>query len=294
MSRYKSIYKFINKSGCGVEIGPSHNPIAPKRAGYNVDIIDHADRAGLLEKYKNDPVNLDNIEEVDFIWNGEKYSEITGHSRHYDWVIASHVVEHVPDLITFINDCDEILNNTGVLILAVPDSTHCFDYFRSVTSISRVIDAHIAGNKVHTVGTAIDHILNVCTMDGEITWETLPDGEFRFMGSLPEAKSLLENPVDETRYLDYHAWCFTPHSFRVLVEDLFNLGLTRVRELAFIPTAGYEFFIILSRNGEGPKKSRLQLLKKMKQEIAQERTLVKCAYSGLLRMKKRLIRRILG
>ncbi|HXE96658.1 MAG TPA: hypothetical protein VN642_09655 [Dongiaceae bacterium] len=291
MQRYDLIEKYIDKRGHGVEIGPSHNPIAPKRAGFKVDIIDHTDRSGLLEKYKEHGVNLDNIEEVDFIWSGEKYSEITGRSRYYDWVIASHVIEHVPDFISFINGCHEILNGRGVLILAVPDSTRCFDYFRQITSISGIIDAHISGNKIHTVGTAVDHVLNVCTMDGNITWNTMSNGEFRFMHSMSDAKSHFEQAAEGVTYLDYHAWCFTPHSFRILIEDLYNLGLICVREVTFIPTDGFEFFIVLGGKGEGPKQSRLQMMKKMKREIAQEKTVIKQLYFSLLRLRNRFVRR---
>lgn len=291
MRRYDLIEKYIDKHGHGVEIGPSHNPIAPKRAGYKVDIIDHTDRAGLLGKYKEHGVNLDNIEEVDFIWSGEKYSELTGRSKYYDWVIASHVIEHTPDFISFVNGCHEILNDKGVLILAVPDSTHCFDYFRQITSISRIIDAHITGNKFHTVGTAVDHVLNVCTMDGNIAWDSIANGEFRFIHSMPEAKSLLDKSTDVAAYLDYHAWCFTPHSFRTMIEDLYNLGLICVREVIFIPTGGFEFFIVLAGKGEGPKQSRLQMMQKMKQEVSQEKTILKRLYFRLLRLRNRFVRR---
>lgn len=294
VKRYEPIQQFIDKKGVGLEIGPSHNPIAPKRAGYNVDIIDHADRAGLLVKYEGQGVKLDNIEEVDFVWSGEKYSELTGHTKHYDWVIASHVIEHVPDFIGFINDCDEILKESGLLILVVPDATHCFDYFRSITSISRIIDSHIAGKRFHSVGTAVDHLLNFCTMDGDICWSTLSNGEFRFMYPVAEAKRRLESSADDEEYTDYHAWCFTPHSFRLLIEDLYNLGLIRVREFAFIPTGGFEFFIILGGEGDGPKQSRLQLSQRIKEEMLQEKTIVKRLYSSLLRMKKKLIRRVIA
>ena len=67
----------IKKSGYGIEIGPSHNPIAPKKNGYKVDIIDHMSREDLIAKYKEHGVNPDNIEDVDSVWKGENYSELT-------------------------------------------------------------------------------------------------------------------------------------------------------------------------------------------------------------------------
>lgn len=294
MKRYKRIEQFIDKSGRGLEIGPCHNPLAPKRDGYNVDIMDHADREGLQAKYAGQGVELNNIEEVDFVWSGEKYSELTGHTRYYDWIIASHVIEHVPDFIGFLNECEEILKESGLLILAVPNASYCFDFFRSITSISGVIDAHLSRNSTHTVGTAVDHMLNVCTMDDDISWNTLPTGKFKLMFSLSEAKKKLERTSCDEKYEDYHAWCFTPHSFRLLIEDLYNLELIKLREVCFIPTGGFEFFIILGGKGKGPMQSRLQLCKNIKKDIAQDKTILKRLYSGLLRMKKLLIRWVIA
>ncbi len=77
MTRNEYALFHINKSGFGLEIGPSHNPIAPKSAGFNVEIIDHLSKEALLKKYTGHGVNLNNIEEVDFVWAGESYKELT-------------------------------------------------------------------------------------------------------------------------------------------------------------------------------------------------------------------------
>ena len=120
-SRKEKGLRHIDKNGDGVEIGPSHSPIAPKRDGYKVQIIDHATREQLIEKYKSHDVQLDNIEEVDYVWSGESYISLTGKKKFHDWIIASHVIEHTPDLIGFLNDCDSILKDDGVISLVIPD-----------------------------------------------------------------------------------------------------------------------------------------------------------------------------
>lgn len=70
MNRKNKILRHIFKDGHGIEIGPSHNPVAPKKEGYQVHIIDHMNREQLINKYKDHHVNLKNIEEVDFVWQG--------------------------------------------------------------------------------------------------------------------------------------------------------------------------------------------------------------------------------
>ena len=94
MDRNTRILQYINKSGRGLEIGPSHNPIAAKRDGFDVDIIDHLSRAQLVDKYTGHGVDTDSIEEVDYIWQGERFAELTGKRDHYDWIISSHSIEH--------------------------------------------------------------------------------------------------------------------------------------------------------------------------------------------------------
>lgn len=88
VSREEKIFYLIEKTGLGLEIGPSHNPIAPKNKGFNVHILDHASTAELRDKYQGHGVNLDNIEEVDFVWHGEKLQDLIGKTGYYDWIIA--------------------------------------------------------------------------------------------------------------------------------------------------------------------------------------------------------------
>lgn len=270
LNRNEMILLHIDKKGSGIEIGPSHAPIASKKAGYKVQIIDHLDRKKLIEKYKESNVHLENIEEVDFIWNGESYADLTGRHNYYDWIIASHVIEHTPDLIGFLKDCEGILNENGVLSLAIPNSTCCFDYFRPITGISKVIDAHFSENKIHTPGTAAEHILNVASRDGRPTWhrKSHNKGKFSFYHSSEDARKAMDHARTGLEYQDFHAWCFTPHSFRLLIHDLFFLGLISIREISFFPTEDFEFFITLGRKGVGSKLSRLEMLQEFKSEMS--------------------------
>jgi hypothetical protein len=61
----------IDKNGLGLEIGRSHNPMAPKKQGFNVHVLDHVSAKDLHTKYIDHDIVLDNIEQVDFVWKGE-------------------------------------------------------------------------------------------------------------------------------------------------------------------------------------------------------------------------------
>lgn len=283
MTRKEKALKHIDISGPGIEIGPSHNPLAPRKDGCNVQIIDHAGQDELREKYRGHGVNLDNIEPVDFVWRGEPYAELTGKRKHYDWVIASHLIEHVPSLIDFFTDCDDILKDDGVLSLIIPDKRCCFDHFRPLTGLAQVVDSHLGKRTVHTPGTAVEYLLNIVSKADQIVWTQGSPGDYRFIHSQDEASRALRDAQSSSSYKDYHAWCFVPHSFRLLIHDLHMLGLIPFRELDFFPTEGSEFFMTLSRKGRGTPCTRLEMLRKIEAELAENQI-----NTGLMELKKQL------
>jgi SAM-dependent methyltransferase len=266
--RKERVLKTIDKNGIGLEIGPSHDPIAPKREGYKVHVIDHANRDELLVKYEKHGMPLDRIEEVDFVWRGESYLELTGKPNHYDWIIASHLIEHTPDLIAFLADCDAILKDGGVLSLVIPDKRYVFDRFRPITGLARIIDAHFAGNKIHSAGAAAEYFLNVASKAHQLGWSEGSEGGYTFIHSADYARQMIREVREKGSYLDIHNWCFVPHSFRLLLNDLHALGFTRLREVDFHGTEGCEFYVTLGRHGTGPNMSRLEILAAIDTELA--------------------------
>jgi SAM-dependent methyltransferase len=268
MTREEKILHKVNKAKPGVEIGPSHRPSAPRSDGFNVHIIDHMTREELKQKYTGHGVNLDNIEEVDFVWKGESYAELTGKRNYYSWVIASHVIEHTPDLIRFIQQCEEILAPDGVLSLVVPDIRYHFDYFRPITGISKVIDAYYNKNIIHSAGTAAEYAMNVSVRGGQIAWHENAGGEFALLHSVTDAMDHMQRILKNSEYIDFHSWSFTPTSFRLMMRDLYDLGFISLKETNFYPTTGCEFYITLSRNGSGFMEQRLDALKTIKAELS--------------------------
>lgn len=267
------LLSMLDRDGRGLEIGPSHNPVAPKREGFRVEVVDHADRATLVGKYRGHGVDVDLIEDVDFVWSGESYAELTGKSSHYDWIIASHVIEHVPDLVGFVKACAEVLHDGGVLALAVPDKRFCFDRFRALTGLQGLVDAHLEGRRDHSPGSVADYSLNVVALRGRIGWKpgealAATTADFGFVHGAEDAKAAIQARPGDLSYRDIHAWCFTASSFRLLVEDLYQLGMIPLREARFLGRDDAEFFIALSREGGGPDVGRMELLRAIESEMS--------------------------
>jgi predicted SAM-dependent methyltransferase len=266
-SRVQKALNYVDKNSLGLEIGPSHNPLAMKKDGYKVHILDHASKQQLIAKYMQHNVNTDNIEEVDFVWSGEPLTELIGKESCYEWILASHVIEHTPDLISFLSDCEKLLKNGGILSLIIPDKRYCFDYFNPLTTTGEILDAHYQGRKKPTLGKIFDHFANASLIDGNIAWNKNSNGEISLCHSFDTVKDLILNPNEE--YVDVHCWKFVPESFRLILSDLQSLNLMNLNIEKEFDTDGCEFYVTLIKGKEEKiNLDRLAKLKKIQIQLA--------------------------
>ena len=240
--------------GVGLEIGPSYNPVAPKKAGYNVEILDHASAEDLREKYKND-VSLDiaNIEDVDYVWSGQALDELTGKKEYYDYIIASHVIEHTPNLVTFLQQCQSMLKPGGVLALAVPDRRYCFDYLRPNSTAGQVLQAWYEKRIFHSPGTIFDFCAQYSLRSGLGCWGKSNAEELVYANPPEYAGNMMKLAMKQEEYIDAHNWCFTPASFRLIMGELINLSLIEFNECSYFLTEECEFIISYRKCGSGNK-----------------------------------------
>ena len=155
----------------------------------------------------------------------------------------------------------------GMISLVVPDKRYCFDHYRPITGLSKIIDSHYQKNKIHTPGTVAEYYLNVVSKAGTIAWDPSVTGTYACVHSLEDAFQGMTTVLNEKTYIDVHAWCFVPHSFRLMIHDLFCLGLTPLKEVGFFSTTDHLFYITLSRKGKGINRSRIEMLDSIGAEI---------------------------
>ncbi|MBN2885764.1 MAG: methyltransferase domain-containing protein [Chromatiaceae bacterium] len=281
LSRAEKALSGLNRQGRGLEIGPSYNPIAPKRAGYQVQVLDHLSAEELRQKYASqvmtNGVNLDNIEEVDFVWRGEPLAELVGERACFDWIIASHVIEHMPDPIGFFQQCELLLKPGGRLSLIVPDKRYCFDYFNAPTSTGDWLDAHAERRTHPSPGQVFTHLANSCRKGGLVAWWAAAKGDFELIHTFGQAREHVEALMNGTArdYIDVHCWRFTPASFAIMLADVRALGLTRLEPVLGFPTEGCEFYVTLGLSdapaSEAETPDRLAALRKVLAESRQAR-----------------------
>lgn len=207
-----------------LEIGPLYRPFFLK-SELDVIYVDHADTETLRNKYRvGHDFDVNEIVNVDAVWGADTLLDCTG--THVDYVIASHVIEHVPDLITWLKELGNVLRPHGQIRLVVPDKRYTFDYVRRETALQDVIDSYIRRARRPLPANIFDHVVNVRYVDTAAAWQGPLDPEkLEHRHSFEMAMNLATDALNSQSYHDVHCWVFTPHSFAALMTDLARCGL---------------------------------------------------------------------
>ncbi|MFG6344590.1 MAG: methyltransferase domain-containing protein [Lachnospiraceae bacterium] len=264
----------ITKEQFGLEIGPSLRPCAPKREGYHVEIVDWVGRQELVARYAAMGLDTSRIEEVDYIWDGRPYSEVTGKANSYDYIIASHVIEHVPDFVGFLRDCSKMLKMDGILSLAVPDKRFTLDHFRMVTTTQKVINDFLQGEKYGSVGALTDYWNHVVRRNGLTSWSRARDRilkkEYEFVHDAAFNRKAFDDCAGKVQTAhDFHQNVFTPASFELLVYELWEYGLVDLKIATLYDTTAEEFIVQMRKAESGPvlsDRERMDLMRRVSRE----------------------------
>ncbi|MDP9075751.1 MAG: class I SAM-dependent methyltransferase [Actinomycetota bacterium] len=253
----------------GIEIGPLHNPRIGKETA-NVRYLDHASADELRAKYAGNPNDLafyEDIVDVDFVWRpGQTLAETVGEWAPVDFVVASHLIEHIPDMVGWLGQVADLLADNGILSLIVPDKRYCFDAKRQETTLAQLVDSALRRRQVATFQQIFDHESNFA---GEVDTAALWAG----MDPTPLRRSDVDSPErhalqrclaqrDTGAYVDVHCSTFTPQSFVRILTGLAELDWLSfgVDELYYTETGSFEFFVTLRRLPRDiPRTQRLDL-----------------------------------
>ena len=238
--------------GRGLEIGPLYQPVALKEE-CDVRYVDVHRTPGLREYYAAHPgTPVDEIVEVDFpLVVGDRtrsLAEATAVAGPFDWVVASHVIEHVPDLIGWLADIADVLVDGGRLSLAIPDRRYSFDARRPATTVGQMLLAHHHGDTRPSVRAVFDHHHEAVTVDARAAWDGRP-GRETTMFPLETAHHMAVRAMTEDTYMDCHVWLFTPRSLVRQLQVLARMGYLDFTVAHVDPTAvdTLEFFAVLER-----------------------------------------------
>lgn len=244
----KDFVSLIDKKGKMLEIGPLDNPQLNHRSPdyYSIDVFS---KAQLIQNYINDPkVNKERIVEPSYVIENNDYSQI---HHTFQCIFSSHNIEHMPCVITFLNNLDSVLDKNGTIYLIIPDKRYCFDYFKRESDIYDILQLYYEKNsrprffdvlRMVSQGTHNDPIAHWNNQHGTIH----PDDDL-----LQSYSGILQQYVSGV-YIDSHVNLFTPQSFMHIINLLNKLNLIRLKIHKIYHTlhGSNEFYVLLKRAEE--------------------------------------------
>ncbi|MET0930470.1 MAG: class I SAM-dependent methyltransferase [Aeromicrobium sp.] len=240
--------------GPGLEIAPLHKPVA-RKPEWDVTYVDIVSTEQLREHYAHDAeVPPEDIVDVDLPLTGpdgtiRSLADVAGPGAPYAWVIASHVIEHVPDLITWLEDLAALLRDNGALVLAIPDLRYSFDIHREQTTVGAMLQARAQRDLTPSVRAVYDHFSSASSITSTQAWAGTGPG--RGSGRVhprDEVDALVEQ-ARSGEYVDSHVWTFRPSTFVEQINELGELGLCEfvVERVRSTRPNQLEFFAVLRR-----------------------------------------------
>ncbi len=215
---------------------------------FYVDVCSAADSRAKHQGYARDAI-LD----VDVVWTpGLRLRDCVPDDRTFHWGIASHVFEHVPDPLGWLEQVFETMQDGAILSLALPLKDFCFDRFRQPTSAAELIDAWLRRERVPSPRQMFD-----------FTSRAVADGFCRVPGEMPAQQRFEDCTRSYTleqsfhyalrtwqsgEYLDAHCSVFTPETFKPLFEQMNDLGILNAAVSEPV-VGGNEFYVQLTRLG---------------------------------------------
>jgi hypothetical protein len=238
----------IDKSKRILEIGPLNNPKAKKNIFKNAFYADIKDVDNVKKYY----TNINGILDIDFVIENS-YTETFKDIPKFDYVIASHVIEHIPRLIHFFNDISSVLNTESFLCLSIPDKRFSFDYFRNTTSFAEAYYIHVNNLTTNPIAV-LDYFSNVINInDPNSFWQGNEFLEFYKTAKLNVNSSSILKRFEEASkgtYIDVHFSVFTPNSFLFLILNMIYCSLFpfSVSNFFYTKIDTLEFTVILKYN----------------------------------------------
>jgi SAM-dependent methyltransferase len=157
-------------TGSGIELGPGHLPFeCPDGL-----VVKYVDRWPTADQRKLFPELGDDAEfpEVDVYADLDVDGLSAFGDRSQDFVICSHVLEHLANPLRLLHEIHRVLRREGIAIVLLPDRRRTFDRERASTSLEHLIAEHTAG--VQTVDD--QHLFDFITLaDPTEAFTRMPD-----------------------------------------------------------------------------------------------------------------------
>ncbi len=240
----------------GLEIGPNIRALVPKSLGYQVEYIESMSTEQLLASIqKKSPHEANLVPAIDYVHKAGLVKDI-GKAAYYDYVVSSHVLEHLPNMIQHFQEVEAVLKENGVYGLIVPDKTLTLDYLRPCSSLGQVLEAYLQKRTHAPLASYIDNLVyGVKSKHNDaICWEvgSKLDLTTVYVQHPRKIQHLLDTQQTEPP-ADWggHVWVFTADSFVSLFFDMKRFALTNLELIDIHPTGEADFMVVLAKQNSG-------------------------------------------
>lgn len=225
-----------------LEIGPFCKPLLHGRGAKYFDVMD---KPALEQRARDIGLGGSTAPHIHFV---SPVGDLAVVDETFDYILSSHCLEHQPDLVAHLQQITRILRPGGRYFVLVPDKRYCFDALLAESTVADVLDAHHAGRKTHLLKSVIEHRALTTHSDCVRHWKG-DHGSVAGESADRVLKAIQEFAAADGRYVDVHAWYFTPRSVRSLLITLRNAGYITLNIERLYPTRfrSVEFWMTLRK-----------------------------------------------
>lgn len=264
-----------DKSKRILELGPLNRPIADKRVYPNAFYCDIRSTEDVRKLYSGNDyleatgirVEPETIVPIDFVIKGS-YAETFEKMEKFDYVVASHVLEHMEDLIFALQDLGAVLKEDGILCLIYPDKRYCFDHFRTSASFRDAYRVFRNGT-TENASMVLDFYYSVIPENNPyVFWQK--DGILDYLpkASFENAVQHYEQALNGVKMDDVHYWPFSDMDFLKFLYDCTRARLLPFRCVDFKPCLqNDQQFMVALQYDRSVLEYPEQALKELKQQM---------------------------
>ncbi|MDH5527968.1 MAG: class I SAM-dependent methyltransferase [Nitrospirota bacterium] len=248
-ARQKKLLSWINPQELtGLEIGPFDRPIVDRKMG-QVKYLDFFSESEIREKYAHTPERvMENIVSLDYVIKSGKFRDVI--NERFDYIVASHVIEHVPNMLGWLRSLEEILNPSGRVFLVVPDRRFTFDIDRPATSLGEIIENDYLNRERPSPRSAFDQYYYHRQVRAHDAWVN-PDMAKQVVKTHTMEQNLSFFERSKTEYIDCHCNVFSGDEFVEIVDQTraLNLHGLSIEQVGYTEKYTLEFYSLLRRGG---------------------------------------------
>lgn len=257
-----------NKNARILEVGPLNRPIFTKDQYPNCFYCDVRTTEEIKTLYLGNEylettglsVDVNTILDIDFVLK-ESYSSTFTDIEKFDCVVMSHVIEHVDDILYFLDDVVSALKPGGLLIIVYPDKRFCFDHYRQEASFRDAFEVNQKGYKANA-RMVFDFLFNVIQENSApVFWQADQMEKYLPSNSFESARSAYHRLQEGSREEDVHYWPFSDAGFLKFLYDCTRASMLKFSCIDFTPTAEntQQFFVTLQYDETIPENIEKEL-----------------------------------